>query len=77
MNSLAFVFYMPNCSFFVMFANKTNRQTSLPLEFALQQKKIIYLQFNMSLTRAPDTQPQLLQTAFHSVKMLISISYSV
>ena len=65
---------MVNYSSFVMFANKINRQTTITLERVEQQK--IHLQFNMRLTRVPDTQPQL-QTTFHSVKILISILYSV
>ena len=47
---------MTNFSSFVIFANKTNRQTSI----------------------TSDTQPQLLQTTFYSVKVLIiPISYSI
>ena len=53
-----------------MFANKINRETSITL--SVEQQKIIHLQFNMHLTRVPDTQPQL-ETTFNSVKMLISI----
>ena len=42
-----------------MFANKINRQTPITLVCVLNSKKSIHLQFNMRLTRAPDTQPQL------------------
>ena len=66
---------MINYSYFVMFVNKINRQTTITLE-SVQQKKLIHLQFNMRLTRAPDAQSQL-KTAFHSVKIFISISYPV
>ena len=49
---------MINFSSFVTFANKINRQTSITLE-CVENKKLIHLQFNVRLTHAPDTQPQL------------------
>ena len=58
-----------------MFANKVNRQTSVTSECAEYQKNQYIYSF-IRVLRVRQTQPQL-YTAFHSVKMLISILYTL